>query len=54
MLRIHSVRLSLAAGLLIATSSVAPAETKVLSKTATGKPDIKSINVLGFAPEACS
>jgi hypothetical protein len=38
--------LSLLAGLLAAT-----ADAKVFNKTATGKPAIKSINVLGFAPE---
>jgi len=36
----------LAAGLLVTA-----AQAEVLNKTATGKPDIKSINALGFAPE---
>jgi hypothetical protein len=38
--------LSLFAGLLAAS-----ANAKVLDKTATGKPELKSINALGFAPE---
>ncbi len=42
--------LSLVAGLLVGAAGVASAEAKVLGKTAKGKPDIKSINVLGFAP----
>src|SRR5438093_7316131 len=40
------VALSLLAGLLVAT-----AEAAVLNKTAVGKPAIKSINCLSFAPD---
>jgi hypothetical protein len=43
--------LSLLAGLLVATADVAMADAKVFNKTTAGKPAIKSINCLGFAPE---
>ncbi len=42
----YLLALSLVAGLLAAS-----AEAKVLDKTVSGKPELKSINALGFAPE---